>query len=376
MKTNYHAISRFIAIIQLSITAVLVSGCGGGGGGADTSSLTANSSGDCELSAAEITGNNFALPPECIGQFPQPDDNFDGRLFITGSQVEAASGDLVLYVHGLDGSGAPLSVADLQQASIQVGSASYVNADAEVDIQPVAPGDKILSLSLVTDYSESMSDSDLDAITAVYTTILDNLPEVYEASVINFSSTVQIPLRLDWTEAYTDSSDLIQQAIQRDESIVRGNTALYDAMGYALQQDTAVIGGAAPVEGDGLVERCRPGHLLLVFTDGLENASYAYTRPQLINLIASSNTEAIMLGTEEATKDDLIELAGDNGAFVYAYNAAFVGDAIENWASSLANMVKITIAPSTLFASRDVSISLGTEVTGFTPPADGLCEVP
>lgn len=375
MRNHHQGIRHFVAIIQLSITSVILSGCSGGGGSDQTSFTAGPSTDGCDLSAAEITAT-FALPTECIDQFPQPDDNFDGRLYIMGSQVEAASGDLVLYAHGLDGGGAPLSVSDLQQATIQVGPASYVNADAEVDIQPVTPGDKILSLSLVTDYSESMSDSDLDAITDVYTTILDNLPEVYEASVINFSSTVQIPIRLDWTEAYTDSGNLIQQAIQRDESITRGNTALYDAMGYALQQDPAIIGGAAPVEGDGLVERCRPGHLLLVFTDGLENASYAYTKPQLINLIASSNTETIMLGTEEATKADLIELAGDNGAFVYAYNAAFVGDVIENWASSLANMVKITIAPSTLFASRDVSISLGTEVTDFTPPSDGLCEVP
>lgn len=375
---NSSSAVKAIGRVALLLGTVGLWACGGSSGGGGDDGPTGTATGAvCELSAELINGslNDFTLSPECEGVLPAPEDNLDARLFVLGSQVDGATGDLVLYVHGTTADGDPLSVADLGSMTVQVGAVDYTQADAEVGIEAVTDGDKILSLSLVTDYSASMSDGDLDAIELVYDAILNKLPKVYEASVINFSDNLQ--LRLDWTEAHTDLADILA-AVERDDTIPRDNTALYDAMGFALQRDLMITGNAS-TEGDGLIERCRPGHMLVLFTDGLENASFTYDKTQLLTLLDTSATVPIILGSETAQKEELTEFAGTRGAFVYAYNAAFVSAAVQGWADSLANLVKVTIDPATVaapdnFDTVTVSLSLGANSTTVERPVDGFCE--
>ena len=130
---------------------------------------------------------------------------------------------------------------------------------------------------------------------------------------------------------------------------------------------------------DGLVERCRPAHLQIAFTDGTDNASTSYTKDTLLPIIEDSSAVMIMLGSLNAEKPVLVELAGDQGAFAYAYNLAAIESVVEAWADSLSNMVKFTLDPATLFAGATTSITLTlpgeTLTVEAVRPTDMLCEL-
>ena len=349
----------FLLAVALSLTA-----CGGGGGGSSGDGGVVNAG--CTLTAEELAaiGNINDFPPECLAQFPIPENNLLGRMFSLGTQVDSASGALRIFVVGTDSDGNPLTLADFQTATVSI-AGSPVDPGL-VSVEPVADGDDVLSLGFSTDYSSSISDAELDAITSVYSLILDNLsppslPRVMEGEVINFSNFLVV--QQDWTE----DTALLQAAIQRDDSFIREDTALYDALGVSLQRDLALFD-------DGLVERCRPAHMLIVFTDGEDNASVTYTKDTLLPIIDDSRVVMIMLGNLNADKNELIELAGDQGAFAYAYNLAYIQNVAQDWASSLRHMVKFILDPATGFDNGNITIELGSETVVVERPVDGFCQ--
>lgn len=343
-------------------------GCGGGGGGDSSGEPVA-----CQLTSdqvVELLAAQGSIPAECAALLPPLEDTFSERLFVLGTAVDPATGNLEFSVHGTKSDGSPLGLADLQQAILTVaGSGNFTVNDPEVTLELVLPGEKLMSLAFVTDYSDSMSDADLDKIGEVYASILNDLPKVYEAEVINFSNDVKI--HQDWTEAFTDLAALLA-AVQRDNTINRRSTAFYDGIGTALERDLSVLGGPF-TEGDGLIERCRAMHLLVVHTDGRENASVTYGKAQLLALIDSSKTVPIMLGSLLADTQELKDFAGQRGAFVYAYNAGGINQVIKDWSDSLQNLAKFTLTPSTLF-NNGVVITLGTQTVPVDRATDGLCE--
>ncbi|MDH3527874.1 MAG: VWA domain-containing protein [Gammaproteobacteria bacterium] len=351
-------------MVFLVAVALLLAGCGGGG--SSTAGGDGGGGGGCLLTVEEIEaiGNINDLPPECLALLPVPENNLLGRIFILGTQVDPASGALRIFANGTDSDGNPLQLADFQTATVTV--AGNPADPGLVSVEPVAAGDDVLSLGFVTDYSTSISDAELNAISMVYSLVLDslsppNLPQVLEGEVINFSDSVV--LQQDWSE----DAALLQAAFQLDDSFLRGNTAFYDALGVSLQRDLAL-------DNDGLVERCRPAHLLIAFTDGAENASVVYTKDTLLPIIDDSRVVTIMLGSLNADKDALIELAGDRGAFAYAYNLAGIQNVAEDWAGSLSHMVKFTLDPATGFDTGAITIVLGGEAIVVERPVDGFCE--
>ena len=234
-------------------------------------------------------------------------------------------------------------------------------------VDPIAEGDDDLSLAFATDYSSSISDAELGAVTGMYRTILENLnppnlPPVSEGIVIEFSSNVE--LRQDWTE----DDALLSAALAIDESFTRENTALYDAIGLSLEGDLDSID-------DGLIERCRPAHMQVIFTDGFDNASLAYTKDTVLPIIDSSKTVTVMLGSLSADKELLAELAGEQGGFVYAYSLQDIESLVAKWAASLSEMVKLTLDPATGFDGSSITITLGGESVTVERPVDGFCEV-
>ena len=354
----------FLVMVALSLTGC---GGGGGGGGGDKADVNSSGAGGCTLTTQQLEaiGNINDIPPECLVQLPVPEDNLLGRMFILGSQVDPVSGDLRIFAHGTDSDGNPLQLADFLTATVLIDGSP---ADPGLwRVEPMAAGDEVLSLGFVTDYSTSISNAELDAISGVYSLIVDsltppNLPQVMEGEVINFSSKVE--LKQDWTE----DAALLHAAFQRDNSFVRNNTAFYDALGVSLQRNLEL-------DVDGLVERCRPAHMLVAFTDGAENASFTYSKDTLIPIIDNSKTVMIMLGGLNADKDALIEMSGDQGAFIYAYNLDNIEKKVRNWAGSLSHMVKFILDPATGF-DAGITIKLGDETVVVERPVDGFCESP
>jgi len=347
------------------IVALSLSGCGGGGGGGGSSSSSVGSSG-CNLTIQELQaiGNINDIPQECLSMLPAPEDNLLGRMFILGTQVDQASGALRIFVNGTDNDGNPLQLADFQSATVSI-DGNPVDPN-RVSVDPIAAGDDVLSLGFVTDYSTSISDAELAKVSDIYSIILDslsppNLPPVMEGMVIDFSNSVLV--KQDWTE----DPALLQAAYQLDAGFSRQNTALYDALGVALKRDPAVID-------DGLVERCRPAHMLITFTDGADNASFTYTKETLLPIIQDSKAVMIMLGSLSADKTTLMNVAGDQGAFVYAYNLSGIQNTVQKWADSLSQMVKFTLDPATGFDAGTITITLGEETVVVERPIDGFCE--
>jgi len=347
-------------LVLLASVALLLGGCGGGG------SDNATTSGGCTLTLQEIEAidNINNMPAECLPQLPTPETNLLGRIFILGTQIDPADGSLHIYANGTDSDGNPLLLADYQTASISIAG---IPADPGlVSVNNITDGDDVLSLGFVTDYSTSISAAELTAISGVYSQILTNLsppslPQIMEGEVINFSnSTVVVQ---DWTTDVT----LLESAFLDDGGIIRDQTAFYDALGVTLQRNMVL-------DNDGLVERCRPAHMLVAFTDGGENASLTYTGETVHSIINNSKTVMVLLGGLSANKDMLVDLAGDQGAFVYAYNLADIKDVVEKWASSLSNMVKFTLDPATGFDTGAVTIQLGPENVIVERPVDGFCE--
>jgi len=374
MATSVQREPTIPAWAVLFVSAVLsLSGCGGGGGGGggDSSSSTVGSEG-CTLSVQEIQsiGNINDYPQECLSMLPAPEDNLLGRIFVLGTQVDKVSGALHIFATGTDNDGNPLQLADFRSATVSI-DGNPVDPDPVlhlVSVDPIAAGDDVLSLGFVTDYSTSISDAELAKVSDIYSIILDslsppNLPPVMEGMVIDFSNSVLV--KQDWTE----DPALLQAAYQLDASFSRQNTALYDALGVALKRDPAVID-------DGLVERCRPAHMLITFTDGADNASFTYTKETLLPIIDDSKAVMIMLGSLSADKPTLMDLAGDQGAFVYAYNLSGIESKVQKWADSLSQMVKFTLDPATGFDTGTITITLGDYTVTVERPVDGFCESP
>ena len=368
MKTKHSLLIHCIAAV---FTALMLAACGGGGGGggggSDTSgdavgssAAGSSSTGGCTLTSQEIAAidNINDFPPECLVSLPAAEDNLLGRMFVLGTRVDVG-GDLRIFVSGTDADGNPLQLADFQTATVSIlGSPAD---PGQVSVSPVTAGDKVLSLGFITDYSTSISDAELDTISTVYSLVLDSLPPVFEGAVINFSSAVN--LQQDWIE---DTATL-RTALQRDNAFVRDRTALYDAIGFSLQRD---LGDST----DGLIERRRPAHMQVLFTDGEENASFQYTRDTLLPIINDSQAVMIMLGGLNADKDLLVELAGDRGAFVYAYDLASIENTVQNWAASLGHMVVFTLDSATGFGVGGIRIELGSDAVMVERPTDGFCQ--
>ena len=353
------------------IVALSLSGCGGGGGGGGSSTSSVGSSG-CNLTIQELEaiGNINDIPHECLSMLPTPEDNLLGRIFILGTQIDPQSGALRIFVNGTDKDGNPLQRTDFESATVSIDgipvSINGIPVDTRDLVSDIVAGDDVLSLGFVTDYSTSISDAELAKVSDIYSIILDslsppNLPQVMEGMVINFSNSILV--KQDWTE----DPDLLKTAYQLDAGFSRQNTALYDALGVALKRDPAV-------DNDGLVERCRPAHMLITFTDGADNASFTYTKETLLPIIQDSKAVMIMLGSLSADKTTLMNLAGNQGAFVYAYNLSGIQSTVQKWADSLSQMVKFTLDPATGFDAGSITITLGGETVEVERPVDGFCE--
>lgn len=280
-----------------------------------------------------------------------PANSLEGKVLVLGAQ-EDTNGNLVIYAHGTDLTGTVLTVADLQTATVNVDALSYTNNDLNLTIAEVEPTDDFLSLSLVTDWSNS-TNGELGLVAGIFTQVLDNLPLVYEAQVITFSDDYEMQ------QTWTDNLTAIKDAVAAAHS-VRNLTALYDTMGVALEGDSVTTG---------LVERCRTAHVQVVFTDGKDNFAFsgAYSDSILETIVNADKTVSIMLGTSDAKKDVLDKLAGEHGAVVQVVDPSSLGAEVEQWVASLQNIVKITVGSAIYATGQTVSITMGAQTVAVFP---------
>ena len=382
---NFPFWSRGFSLLLAGTLALLLSACGGGGGGSGGGSAGGGGGGantQCVLTEEQLDN----LTPADVASLPAACDGisfFDvpaiEGLFILGTEVDGGTGELKLYVHGVKQNGQPMTIADFEQATLTVGGKAF-DRQAEWNVAAVADG-SILSMVTLADYSTSITDADLEGMGDLYDIVLKGAPAGYESEQINFSSLGDVPAITvkpgvadpHWSNVLNDLLD----ANDLDAAQQRDNTTLFDAMGIALMGPLADRFDPF-ADTHGLVERSTPASLMIVQTDGQDNASLAMTQNELTDLIDRCHTAAIMLGTFRSEVDALVldDLAGTRGIAVNALNTNFLEEAIKPYAESLGNLVVFTISSDTEFDGKMVSIDAGgitaSEVEPFN--IDGTCQ--
>ena len=369
--------SRQLALGLTGILALLLTACGGGGGGGSGGGGGGGGAvATCTLTQAEIDAlqPGDKLPPECDFLRVPP---LVG-LFILGTEIDA-EGNLKLYVNGVKQNGSPMTLTDFEAAAVTIDN-NTVNRPADWKVEAASGG--VLSLVTHADYSASISTADLIGMGDLYDVVLNNARPGFEAETVNFSTdpgTTEPVIAVKpvpgdhWT---TNLPDLLA-ANDYDAAFPNENTPLYDAMGTGLLGPIGV--NSDPNDGLGLVERGRPATLLMVQSDGVDNASVDIDENALVSLMDRCYTTAIMLGTFQADADidrilegraTLERLAGTRGAFVNALNASFLEAAITPFAESLGNLVVFTVYKETNFAGTTVSIEVDSLTASAVEPFD------
>lgn len=263
--------------------------------------------------------------------------NAYGKIIFLGSEVDSATGELVVYLHGMTPTGDSVSADDVAGGSLVVTVGGVETTLVSGQFTAAADPASALSVSLVTDYSASMREEDLDLVADMYTDLIGVLPPGVEGEALVFSDTVI------QQQSFTEDLSSLSNAVTRDDSVERGSTALYDGTGT----------GAADLLG-----RDRPARLLVVATDGLENASTIYSKSDVQGLVDSNHLAVVMLGTLFSDVDEMTDLVGPNGIFIYAADYVAVRAVFDTYLQSLDEMVEVR-APADYASASAVTVQVG-----------------
>ncbi len=304
----------------------------------------------CDGKLVDELATEDGLSDECRADIapylPDPSDSFDGRLVSLGEQRDA-TGAVSLYLHGIDDGGRVFGEADWAEARVTVWVDGQSTAMLGSDLGAQVLGEsaeRFASIAMVNDYSSSMLDSDLDDVAVLQRDVLDCLPPRTEGAVTYFSEEVRLE------QDFTEDHDALGQALLRNDDFERETTALFDGMGEALEQ---------------LVERDRPVRVLLVSSDGLENASTHWTEDDILELVEQEDVTVVMLGALFADIDQMRDLTAHDGVFFYTPFYADMSDQLDDYVASLKQMARVTL-PSELAGADRVEIEVGGETLTVT----------
>lgn len=273
---------------------------------------------------------------------PEPQSNFESSLVVLGDVPDGKGGRTIYFIGG-DREGDALFTDTPRAVSVQVtvNGKARVLAEGDFTVELPAEGD-LLSLAVVNDYSASMREEDLDVVSEIETDLFTVLPPLYEAEVTLFSTLATTQ------QEFSENSEALLSAVGRDDNYERESTALYDGMGTAL---------------DSLVLRDRPLKVMLVSTDGAENASMSYEEAELISTIDDEKVVVIMLGALLADVPTLKRLSGDRGVYFYARGYGRLKTAVAGLIESLSHMAAIHL-PKAVGDAEEVTLMVeGESVT-------------
>jgi len=179
-----------------------------------------------------------------------------------------------------------------------------------------------LSLHYTTDYSASMLESDIVAVSGYYKQFHNTLSNSTLAKVAIFSDEVT-----DKTTGFTSDSGVINTAFDFDPSYERAGTALYDAWSTSI---------------DSLETVNRAIMINLVTTDGFENSS-SMTKSQLQSKVSSSDVFNVVIASSWAETSKLKEIVGEKGFVVYNYQIDQATNIVNDINSLLSHVKMIQI---------------------------------
>jgi hypothetical protein len=339
----------------------------------------------CGGSGGSATPNPGGSNPSDV-TLPDTQDNFLGTLRVIGAQLDGS--DLLVYAHGTHEDGEPITLDD-QTGRPDFGDTVVRVDDVAVDdvtvqyVEQLEGDPLVISTAIVSDYSHSLEHEqvqmlfDRAPIIAAYEKLLEDLPRAkYEGFVLNFSSTIVV--REEWTR---DAARLREQ-VQEDMEIGRFQTRLYDALAETLDRRIT----QAP--GNGVLHRCQPVRLIVLYTDGADNApdandwTYRESADNL-GLLAEAidqgkvtlATLAAFMPTEQNPDHPLFQLAGDRGVFVHAITSEQLRERFARYTESLTHMVVFRI-PATVTAAQSVTLAWNGQEVPVDLRRDLHCELP
>jgi len=300
----------------------------------------------CGTDDLEALKNQNTVNEECKNAIqdllPQPENNISNRLFYLGQGT--VDNNVVLFCSGTDNINNLLTADAVSNTTVeefrnqqksQVDTSHYM-------IKKLADFSGIvISLSSIIDYSGSMSDQDIDDAIEIFSDLfmLSKITNKFETDIIIFSDTVKLAMD------FTSDNDTINKYIARDNGFHRGSTQLFDAIGTGFT---------------GLPARNSLIKILIVATDGMENASKIYQKEQLFNLSHTHNIPVVILGALFADLEFMRETAEETGG-IYIYSKTILnlkneflkfGEMLENsigiefssnFSSNLPDSISITV---------------------------------
>jgi len=271
---------------------------------------------------------------------PDDEDNLKGNVVALGSGE--IGGDRVLLIVGADASGQPLDLASAD-VTVEADGEAVPEGGFSVELAADLEG-TIVSSACALDYSASMYDGDIDDAIEVFEALFW-IPVGLEADYRIFSDDVLLK------SEFTGDNAALLDALERDNAFERQSTALFDAMGDGI---------AAAGERDGLVK------LLVVATDGGENASKTYTNQNQLFQMARDNDVHIVVAGSLLSDLDFMKSAAEETDGFYFYSKAFgsLKNMVQDLIDALAEMGAIVITDPAYqdAGSYDVTIN-GTTIS-------------
>ncbi|MFK5974895.1 MAG: VWA domain-containing protein [Sulfurovum sp.] len=301
-----------IKILVLSM-AIFIGGCG------VTEEDLKGIGNSCNL--IELREQN-AFPKECLNTIedllPSPENNLNSKLLAFGQDANKRE----LFVLG-----ASLGSLQLEVKSITNGITTTLIKNTDYTIGKLSDLTlyPLLSISSVLDYSASMSDDDIDDAVTIFSDIYSIFTTpLIESEIRLFSETVYHKL------PFNSEKNVLLSSIKKDDTIERESTALLDAMGQGLEA---------------LGSRTAPIKVMIVATDGMENASTTYTDKNAIYALANRhNIPVIIIGSLFSDLVFMKELASKtNGIFIYNKTILKVKDDAKLLIEMIKNIQVITI---------------------------------
>lgn len=275
-----------------------------------------------------LTANS--LSDECrealLSYLPEPETSFEGALFAP-SGARVVDGEVHVLLQGASTDGTALTAEALAALEVSINDANGMRvldpSEYTVTLAVDLPAD-LASIAIVNDYSASMLERDIVDVSEVEAGVFECLPPVHESEVLRFSQAVETVL--DFT---TDTAALTD-AVTYDASFDRGTTALLDALGTAA--------------GD-LATRTRPVRLLVLSTDGGENASTTFDEAEVLAALDEADVFVVALGALLADVDFMRRLTDGRGVFIYTREFSALQSAARPYLDSLKNLVELRVAP-------------------------------
>lgn len=238
--------------------------------------------------------------PEASADAPADQTKTALSMFI--SQVDnAAFPQMTMYVRLTDQAGAEVSGVDASQFSVvELGSDGTEHQATVSEVLPVGEGD-MMNINLVVDESASMSrEGKIGNAKAAAHAFIDEITALNtnNAEVTSFDDHVYS------RQPFTSNAVLLDSAV--DSLSTNGDTALYDALYWALQRTNLRSGS----------------RVVIAFTDGEENSS-RYSESDVIELSRMTGIPVYLVGIgDEVDASALRSLASScNGQYFDAATA-------------------------------------------------------